>query len=408
MKHPAHGSRPTGKEHSDTTGERPAGESKRRLHWDILHALALLGIFLAYLYHFETLDQHVFIIILVLTTGVGIATAVVWRFTAIYTVEAFKSVFHLLKGRSDSLCLVRSPQAETHSVLDHLYMAVEWCFFPTLVVFFVLSYIADAVTPSGEAVVRTEGGSWWLIYIFMFLIPPLATFISIPIRLIMDSSLMRYDTQGRVLEPFGLIFKRMFRAVGGVGALASFANVAINKAGVANAFMDAFTILLYVFPTIFIATIFYGYWHPGYLRRIEEKIEMLGYQMYSFEGTRDGPPTLMPVIDERENTELTLSYRIDARGRKLPLPEAAAPDWGTDSPGQTPEEATPQPSLKEGIEEKAREGEGYGKEDKGGKSEEDYDVEKEGEEGEKEYNKEEGKEDDYDKEEGKEEDYDKE
>jgi len=349
------------------TGEGELGETaaekgqkkKRTIHWDIEHMLTLLGVFLAYLYHFETLDRQSFLIIISLTVGVGIATAVVWRLTAKYTVEAFKSVFHLLKGKSDSLCLVKSKQSATHSLLDHLYMAVEWCIFPTLVVFFVLSYIADIITPSGEAVVRTEGGNYWLIYIFMFTIPPLVTFIVIPIRLIMDSSLMRYDIQRRTLEPFGLTFKRMFRAVGGVGALASFANVALKKGGVASAFTDTFTILLYVFPTIFIAVLFYGYWHPRYLREIEEKVRMYGYQMYVFDRTEDGAIALLPVIEDKKNSEFTLSYRLNREGQRIPVISERKPAWSPqvkdtgesqrDKEGGGPEDSTalPVPAAEE-------------------------------------------------------------
>ena len=383
----------TGEGESGETAPEKGQKKKRTIHWDIEHVLTLSGVFLAYLYHFETLDRQSFLIILSLTVGVGIATAVVWRLTAKYTVEAFKSVFHHLKGKSDSLCLVKSKQSATHSLLDHLYMAVEWCFFPTLVVFFVLSYIADIITPSGEAVVRTEGGNYWLIYIFMFIIPPLVTFIVIPIRLIMDSSLMRYDIQRRTLEPFGLTFKRMFRAVGGVGALASFANVALKKGGVVSAFTDTFTILLYVFPTIFIAVLFYGYWHPRYLREIEEKVRMYGYQMYIFDRTEDGAIALLPVIEDMENSELTLSYRLNKEGQRIPVLSERKPAWSTpvkdtggaqmNEEGGVPEEniALPVPPAEENRESPETEREEEPDKDYGEYegTEEDYTEENEGE-----------------------------
>lgn len=267
----------------------------RTLHWDVPHVLIIIGVALSYVYQYYQNDFDVFVKLVALTLSVGIVTAVVWRITAKFTVEAFKSVFDLLHGKNDLLCRIRSPESKAESLLDHLFMAVEWSLFPTLVVFFILSFIAQGIAEEGKAVVENN-----MIFVFMFFIPPLTTFISIPIRLLTDSSLMKFDIQKRILEPFGLSFRRMFRAVGGVGALASFAKVALNKGGIENAVVDTFTILLYIFPTIFIAAVLYGVWHPRYLRAVEKKIERLHYQVYRFERNVLGTILLEPVSDEEE------------------------------------------------------------------------------------------------------------
>ena len=262
----------------------------RVMKWDVGHVLVFLLILLSYVYQYYRNEFDIFLRIVVLSITVGIVTAVIWRFTATHTVDAFKSVFDVLIGKNDTLCRIRSPQSEPGSLLDHLFMAIEWSFFPTLMVFFVLSFIAQGMADEGEAVVENN-----LIFGFMFFIPPALTFISIPIRLISDSSLMRYNIQRRILEPFGDTFKRMFRAVGGVGALASFAKVALSKGGVENAAMDTFTILLYVFPTMFIASVIYGVWHPRYLEQVEAKIETFHYSQYRYLRDAEGVIRLIPV-----------------------------------------------------------------------------------------------------------------
>lgn len=247
------------------------------MKWDIGHVLVLVLIILSYAYQYYENPFDIFIRIVILTITVGTITAIIWKFTAVFTVEAFKSVFDFLHGKNDLMCRIKSPQSEPGSLFDHLYMAIQWSFFPTLVVFFVLSFIAQGIASEGEAVVENN-----IIFGFMFFIPPAITFIAIPVRLISDSSLMRYDIQKRLLEPFGDTFKRIFRAIGGVGALASFAKVALSKGGVENTAMDTFTILLYVFPTMFIASVIYGIWHTGYLSQVEVKIETFHYTQYHY------------------------------------------------------------------------------------------------------------------------------
>lgn len=276
--------------------------SERKLRWDIFQILALLAVFLSYLYHWlQQEDPGIFMWIAGLTIGVGIVTALVWRFTASISIQIFDSLFDLLHGKNDYICRIRSPQSTTGSMMDHLFMAVEWCFFPTLVVFFVLSFIAQAIAPSGKSVMEND-----YIWVFMFIIPPMATFVAVPIRLLTDSSLMRFDIQSRCLEPFGLTFKRMFRAIGGVGALASFAKVALDKGGIMNAMTDTFTILLYVYPLIFIAMVIYGIWHPGFMRKVESKVERFHYQQYSFMRERHGLLTLIPKGSDASGTEHNL------------------------------------------------------------------------------------------------------
>ena len=186
----------------------------KQLKWDISHVLIIVAVVLSYLFHWRNQQDDIttFYQIVGLTVGVGIGTAIVWKIIAKYTVEAFKSIFDMLHGKNDVICRIRSPQSTSNSLMDHLYMATEWSVFPTLVVFFVLSFIAQGLAPEGKSVMENEH-----IWIFMFIIPPIATFISIPIRLIADSSLMKFNTQQRILEPFGMTFKRMFRAVGGGG-----------------------------------------------------------------------------------------------------------------------------------------------------------------------------------------------
>jgi len=295
----------------------------RMLRWDIPHFLILLCVLLSYLYHWRTnSDINIFMFIVALTIGVGILTAIVWRFAAMYTVQAFKSVFDLLNGRNDFICRVKSPQSVTESKSDHLYMAIEWCLFPTLVVFFVLSFIAQGIAPEGKSMMESH----W-IWIFMFLIPPLATIIAIPIRLLTDSSLMRFNTQSRILEPFGLTFKRMFRAVGGVGAMASFAKVALNKGGVWYAMKDTFTILLFVFPLIFIATIFYGFWHPKYLREVERKIESFHYQNYEYSRNYEGLLELLPISEKEKNVEPAESNQLNSRRDEISTPDQGSFPW---------------------------------------------------------------------------------
>ena len=317
----------------------------RTLHWDIPHVVIIIGVALSYVYQYYQNDFDVFVKLVALTLSVGVVTAVVWRFTAKFTVEAFKSVFDLLHGKNDMLCRIRSPESKAESLLDHLFMAVEWSLFPTLVVFFVLSFIAQGIAEEGKAVVENN-----MIFVFMFFIPPLATFIAIPIRLLTDSSLMKFDIQKRILEPFGLSFRRMFRAVGGVGALASFAKVALNKGGVENAVVDTFTILLYIFPTIFIAAVLYGAWHPRYLRAVEKKIGGLHYRVYKFERNFLGTIILEPVPEEEEglpgdtgeNLNLWLikgSRRTEDRDRDL--------DAGNDLPEEEDEDEDEDEALEE-------------------------------------------------------------
>jgi len=272
-------------------------KKQRSLKWDISHVLILIGVGLSYVYQYLHNEFDVFLYLVILTICVGAVTAIVWRFVAKFTVEAFKSVFDLLHGKHDLLCRIKSPQSEPGSMLDHLYMAVEWSLFPTLVVFFVLSFIAQGIAESGKAVTENN-----LIFLFLFIIPPTVTFIAIPIRLLTDSSLMRYDIQSRLLEPFGLSFRRMFRAVGGVGAMASFAKVALDKGGIENTMWDTFTILLYVFPTLFIASILYGIWHPGYLRAVENKIERFHYNLYRYHKNVEGIIELQPMNDDTSGT----------------------------------------------------------------------------------------------------------
>ena len=275
-----------------------ARKQGRVISWDIGHVLVLVLILLSYVYQYYQNTIEVFIRIVVLTVSVGIITAIIWKIFAGFTIEAFNNVFDFLHGKNDLMCRVRSAQSEPGSLLDHLYMAVEWSVFPTLVVFFVLSFIAQGIAEEGKAVVEND-----LIFLFMFIIPPIVTFVSVPIRLINDSSLMRYDIQKRLIEPFGATFKRMFRSIGGVGAMASFAKVALSKGGIENTAIDTFTILLYIFPTMFIASVLYGVWHTGYLRQVEKKIDTFHYNQYRYFRDGHGIIQLQLVKDQSANAE---------------------------------------------------------------------------------------------------------
>jgi len=294
--------------------ESPGKTRKKRvLKWRPADLGLLLGVVFSiyYQYYIHMDDTFIVALIFSLIVTVGIGTAIVWRFTATwFTPWYIRFAESRMASNPHSYCLIRSRQSAPSTKLDHLQMALEWCLFPTLMVFFILSHVAGAITPEGERIMKDsgDGGLWWLVYLFMFLIPPLGTFIVPSMRIIEDSSLVSYDIQRRIIEPYGTRFRRMFRAIGGVGALATFLKVALVKGGVQGALEDTFTVLLFTLPTIFIATIVYGMWHTGFVGMANERIDKFPLRWYDFTRVDDIryelKLELMEPPGEQENGEM--------------------------------------------------------------------------------------------------------
>ncbi len=242
-------------------------------------ALVLFSFVYLYLYFTEnTDDDRLVAIFFVVIVGAGIASGIVARLSAERLFPFLDLTADLMKGDFE-YALVRSPYAEPATLGDHLISALKWCFFPTLTVFFLLSYIAeiDLIVPEGEPLVA-DGFN--IFYVFLFLLPAVGMAIAAPLRILSNSSLIRYHVQERAIEPFGNVPYRALKAVGGVGALTAFVKVALQKSGMGTAVQDTFMILMFVLPTMFIATMVYSSWHLGFVRKLDLHWEQKGYQEY--------------------------------------------------------------------------------------------------------------------------------
>ena len=270
-----------------------------------------------YLYFTEKTDNMVLIgIFFGIIVGTGIVSGIIARLSATNTFPLLGKMARVMKGNF-GFAIIKSPYSQPSSIPDHLVSALRWCVFPTLVVFFFLSYIAeiDLIVPEGESLVA-DGFN--LFYIFLFLLPAVGIALAAPLRILSNSSLVRYNVQERTIEPFGNAPYRVFRAVGGVGALAAFLKVALKKSGVILALQDTFMILMFVLPTMFIATLVYSFWHLSFVRKLDEFWEQMGYQEYSL--TRTEPWSFLEI--RAVDTESTLPPGEQPTTQEEPSPSA--------------------------------------------------------------------------------------
>ncbi|HID71625.1 MAG TPA: hypothetical protein EYP29_02640 [Thermoplasmata archaeon] len=318
-------------------------EKKRKIKWHLsdlgMLALIVFSFVYLYLYFREKTEDNLFTIIFF---GVIVATGITSGFVAHFSVgrifPVLKKLPKFLKGNFE-YSLIRSLYAEPSSLLDHLVSSLKWCLFPTLTVFFFLSYIAE-LFPGGKALVA-EGFN--LFYIFLFLLPAVGMILAAPLRVLTDSSLIRYSVQERTIEPFGKVLYRLMRAIGGMGALAAFLKVALKKSGVIVAIQDTFMILMFVLPTMFIATIIYSFWHVSYVRKLDQIWENLGYREYRLEekvrelGKEEKMLEIQPV-EKEEYAEIGMEERKEQPLWEEEIGESRFALQESEIPSSTPRE----------------------------------------------------------------------
>jgi len=238
--------------------------------------------------------------------GTGIVSGIIARLSATRTFPFLEVIARQMKGNFE-FAIIRSPYSRPGTLTDHLVSALRWCLFPTLAVFFLLSYVAE-MFPAGKALVGEEMN---LFHVFLFLLPAFGMALVAPLRILANSSLMRYNVQERIIEPFGNALSRLLRAVGGMGALAAFLKVALKRTGIMLALQDTFMILMFVLPTMFIATLVYSFWHLGFVRKLDGLWERMGYQEYRLGHKYPSSTLEIQVLSEEE---VTLARKRASRG----------------------------------------------------------------------------------------------
>ena len=215
-----------------------------------------------------------FSIAVIILTGIGLFLIImlsIFLGVIVWNIVGSKSIVLLdklliaptKKVYGKNLFLLHSEKPPMGSILDRLFAAVDDSILPTLFLFGVFNYVLGALGTLNAPIFN---------YLAVFSAPILGLIIPI-LKVMLDSDLVRFYPDKRLLEPVGRMYLLYLRSIAGYTAVASFLITIIQVAGdITQALITMAAVFALAYIQIFFTVFVYNFFHGKYVEKLNEKL----------------------------------------------------------------------------------------------------------------------------------------
>lgn len=162
-----------------------------------------------------------------------------------------------------NLFLLHSEKPPMGSILDRLFTAVDDSILPTLFLFGIFNYVLGTLGTLNAPIFN---------YLAVFSAPILGLIVPI-LKVMLDSDLVRFYPDKRLLEPVGRMYLLYLRSIAGYTAVVSLLITLIQVAkDIAWALISMAAVFALAYIQIFFTVLIYNFFHGKYVEKLNEKL----------------------------------------------------------------------------------------------------------------------------------------